>query len=131
MSSSRRSGTDDFTVDGRASLLGVARVYARDGLLLRAVAETSTRDAETRRAWSAFTEPAIAAVCERVEREIAAGRMVPFDIEGYVRPLVRMNLATFFEELVGVPEPPVEATVDRLHAIWTRTLSGFLVDSDR
>jgi len=120
-----RSGTGALEDDGRASILGIARIYARDGTLLRALAEASSYDEEARRAWQEFTEPAIRAVAERITSEVAAQRMRPFDVAGYVHSLVHMNLATFFSELIGQPDATVEAVVDRLATVWMRTLDGF------
>jgi AcrR family transcriptional regulator len=120
-----REGSDPVT-DGRRALLGVARVYAEHGELLRALAEASTRDPEAERAWRGFVEPVRRAITERVREEIAAGRIRRTDPEPTVRALISMNLSCFFQQLVGHPEADIEALVDTLHDIWLRAMYGEL-----
>jgi TetR/AcrR family transcriptional regulator, ethionamide resistance regulator len=117
-------GTGSLDEDGRRSLLGVARIYAEHGALLRALAEASRQDEEARRAWRDFTEPPIAAVSRRVAREVEAGRVPPIEAERFVPVLIGMNLAAFFERLVGTPDADVEGVVDVLHTVWLRAFYG-------
>lgn len=114
----------DLRSDGRDALLGVARMYAEHGELLRALAEASSRDPDAARAWESFTDPVRAAVTARVRQEVDAGRIAGIDPEPTVRALIAMNLSCFFEQLVGRPGADLEGLVDTLHAIWIRTLYG-------
>lgn len=110
---------------GREALLGVARLYAEHGELLRALAEAAGRDPEAARAWRGFVEPVRDAVVARVRGEVEAGRVPPdLDVEETVRALMAMNLACFFDQLAGRPEADVEGLVSVLHRIWTRVLYG-------
>ena len=115
----------DLVVDGRVALLGVARLYAEHGDLLRALADASERDPEAWRAWQGFTDPVRVAVTRRVEEEVSAGRVNGIDPERTVRALIAMNLACFFQQLGSESgEDEIVVLVDTLHAIWIRTLYG-------
>jgi AcrR family transcriptional regulator len=118
----RLYASDDPIAAGRAALVGLARLYAEHGAVLRALAET--RDVEARDAWLAFIEPVIAAHAEWIRREIAAGRVAPLDPEPTARALIGMNLQFFFDRLVDEPRPDVEETADTLLGLWTRALYG-------
>lgn len=59
---------------------------------------------------------------EMIERGIEAGDIRKIAPLRTARALIGMNLATFFEQVVGVPEPDVDSTVEMLLAVWVRTL---------
>ena len=107
---------------GREALAAAARLYAEHGEILRALAAAADDDKAAARAWAEFLEPSHRIMSEMVRREMAAGRITGIDPEPTVRALVAMNRACFFDHLVGRPNPPIDAVVDTLHAVWTRTL---------
>ena len=107
---------------GRDALLALARLYADHGLVLRALAEASGQDAEARRAWREFVEPVIEGHAQWIRREIALGRASGLDPEPTARALIGMNLQFFFDTLVGVEDPDVEAAAETLLVVWTRAL---------
>lgn len=107
---------------GREALAAAARLYAEHGEILRALAAAADDDKAAARAWAEFLEPSHRIMSEMVRREMAAGRITGIDPEPTVRALVAMNRACFFDQLVGRPDPPIDAVVDTLHAVWTRTL---------
>jgi hypothetical protein len=90
--------------------------------VLRALAEASGQDEEARRAWREFIEPVVAGHADWIRREIALGRVRGLDPEPTARALIGMNLQYFFDTLVGVEHPDVEAAAETLMAIWARTL---------
>jgi AcrR family transcriptional regulator len=110
--------------EGASALLAVARIYMREGPLLRALAEASRLDPDARRAWREFTDPPIAMVAERIREGIARGRIRPLDPDATAHALVGMNLYSFFDRLVDHPDADPEPLVDALHEIWMRTLYG-------
>lgn len=114
----------DLDAGGRAALLALARLYARHGALLRALAEASSQDGEAKRAWSEFVEPVIAGHAEKIREEVALGRIAGIDPEPTARALIGMNLQFFFDQLVDHPHPDVEAAADTLLTIWRRALYG-------
>jgi AcrR family transcriptional regulator len=110
--------------EGGRALLAIARIYMREGPLLRALAEASRLDPDARRAWREFTDPPIAMVAERIREGIARGRIAQLDAEATAHALVGMNLYAFFDQLVDNPDADPEPLVDALHEIWMRTLYG-------
>jgi AcrR family transcriptional regulator len=110
--------------DGGRALLAIARIYMREGPLLRALAEASRLDPDARRAWREFTDPPIAMIAERIRKEIASGWIRELDPEATAHALVGMNLYAFFDQLVDHPDADPEPLVDALHEIWVRTLYG-------
>jgi AcrR family transcriptional regulator len=113
---------EDPAQGGYEALLALARLYADHGLVLRALAEASDPDA--RRAWHAFLEPVVAAHAEWIRRETVAGRVSGLDPEPAARALIGMNLQYFFDTLVGVQDPDVDAAAATLLVLWTRALFG-------
>ena len=57
-------------------------------------------------------------------RETAAGRVRGLDPEPAARALIGMNLQYFFDALVGVKDPDVDAAAATLLVLWTRALFG-------
>jgi AcrR family transcriptional regulator len=115
--------TGDLITDARTSVEAVARFFAgRNGALVRALHEASAYDAEAARVWREFNEPVIAAFCDQIRREIAAGRLAGgIEVEPTVRALVGMNLYCFFDRIVGKPDADVEGLAGTLFAVWART----------
>jgi AcrR family transcriptional regulator len=120
-----RDGQGDVIRDAKAPLTAVARLYIENRALLRGLADAARADAEAKRAWADFTEPAVQAICERLRREIEIGNLREFDVEGYVRILVGMNLAAFFGLVTDEAPTDVDELVAKLHSIWTPTLATF------
>jgi TetR/AcrR family transcriptional regulator, ethionamide resistance regulator len=112
----------DPAAGGREALLALAGLYAREGRLLRALAEASSQDREARRAWRDFIEPVVEGHADWIRAEIEAGRVRGIEPEPTARALIGMNLQYFFDRLVDEPSPNLEATADTLLTIWQRTL---------
>jgi AcrR family transcriptional regulator len=115
----------DALGDGRATIRGIAAMYAEHGVVLRALHDAAARHPEARRVWEQFTEPVIALIAERLRTEIEEGRIAPLDDPGRTaRALVGMNLYAFFAQLAGhdPPEAQIDALVDTLNEIWDRAL---------
>src|SRR5438132_9003561 len=60
-------------IHGRDTLLGIARIYQENGVLLRALAEAARWDAEAARVWRGFTAGPIARVAAWIREGIADG----------------------------------------------------------
>ena len=124
LASEARATHSDPRDQARALFLGVARVYTQHGQLLRALRESSGRDADAARAWRDFTDPPIAATAAVIRAQLKAGRARDLDANRTARALITMNLGCFFEQLIGNPRARPEPLVETLVEIWMRTIYG-------
>jgi TetR/AcrR family transcriptional regulator, ethionamide resistance regulator len=108
----------------KASFAEVARVYAEHGELLRALRESAGHDPDAERAWNEFIGPPIAELVALIRAETEAGRSQGLDPERTARALVTMNLACFFEQLIGKPNADPDRLLDTLVEVWIRTIYG-------
>lgn len=115
-------GTGDLVVDGRATMLGVARVYRDHGRLIRALSEASAYDAQVAELWLQFKEPVIAGFAEKLAAEARAGRAADLDFEPVARALLGMNLNSLFDQVIDDPEVDLEGLVETLVTIWARVI---------
>ncbi|MGV9611423.1 TetR/AcrR family transcriptional regulator [Nocardia xishanensis] len=111
-----RTATDPRPA-ARAALESAARMYQRDGAVLRTLAEASQRDAEAAGLWREFLEPLEQAAAETISR---ADARLPH--ESIARALVAMNVHYLLDEVVGAEPEVLDTAVDTLAAIWERTL---------
>ncbi|MEU2257838.1 helix-turn-helix domain-containing protein [Nocardia xishanensis] len=111
-----RTATDSRPA-ARAALESAARMYQRDGAVLRTLAEASRRDAEAAGLWREFLEPLEQAAAEAISR---ADLRLPH--ESIARALVAMNVHYLLDEVVGAEPEVLDAAVGTLAAIWERTL---------
>lgn len=118
-------GGGDPVADARRSLEGVVGVYLRHGPVLRAIKVAVSGDPEVERRFRAGpVEHFVTAVAERIEDEVARGRIphpVPRDV---ARALVLMNEAYLLDTLGRVPPEDPAQVVAALHFVWMRTLYG-------
>ena len=108
----------------RAMFLKIARIYVEHGELLRALRESAGHDEDAERVWREFTDPPIKEFAWWIRAETAAGRSQGLDADRAARALVSMNLACFFEQLIGKPDAEPEPLVETLVEIWFRTIYG-------
>jgi TetR/AcrR family transcriptional regulator, ethionamide resistance regulator len=108
--------------DMRESLAAVAEVYARHGLVLGAIADAAGHDPDVESTYRALIERFVATTTERVERDIAAGRVEPLDAGESARALVWMSERYFKETLGRLPQAPLGTVLDALAEIWERVL---------
>jgi AcrR family transcriptional regulator len=113
---------EDPPAAGRVALLRVAQILSEDGVLVRELADAARYDPKAERLWRSFNEPVIASVAAKIRSEIKAGRATPVEPEATARALVGMNLYSFFDQLIGRPDPDIDAIVDALHGVWIRVL---------
>jgi AcrR family transcriptional regulator len=115
---------DDMLLAGRAALTAVAEIAKEAGAPMRALFEASAHDARAARLWRQFNEPVVAGFAVKVHQERDAGRITAIrDIDGVARVLVGMNLFALFDQVVGDPDANVDAIVENLYEVWTRTLT--------
>ena len=115
---------DDPRDLARAMFLEIARVYVRHGELLRALRESAGHDEDAERVWREFTGAPISDFAGWIRAETELGRSRGLDPEATARALISMNLACFFEQLIGRPGADPEPLVETLVEIWGRVIYG-------
>ncbi|MBF6076603.1 TetR/AcrR family transcriptional regulator [Nocardia beijingensis] len=101
----------------RAALESAARMYQRDGAVLRTLAAASQRDAEAAQLWREFLAPLEQAAAETIAH---ADDRLP--ASATARALVTMNVHHLLDEAVDAAPETVDIAVETLAAIWERTL---------
>ncbi len=112
----------DPVAGGRAALVAVARIAGKEGAPMRALWEAAQHDRRARKLWREFNEPVVAAVAARIRVEVDAARVPAVDATAMARALVGMNYFMLFDQIVGNPKADVDALVDAVFAVWSRTL---------
>jgi AcrR family transcriptional regulator len=116
-----RSAIDSVEA-GREALRRAAILYQQRGPLLRAFADAATHDPEVARVWHAAIDQVVAVAEELIDRANRAGGHPPLDVTRTARALVTMNVHYLLDQLAGMPDADVDATVKALATIWERTI---------
>jgi AcrR family transcriptional regulator len=103
---------------------GIVAVFAEHGPVLRALADAAADDPDVEEAYGALVTSFVDATAEHIEREAAAGRILPIDARETAKALVWMN-ERYLNLSLG-REPAMERAIvaETLHTIWTRVLYG-------
>jgi AcrR family transcriptional regulator len=108
----------------REATQGVVDVFARHGAVLQALADAAADDPEVERAHNGALNYFIEQITEHIQREVAAGNMLPCDARETARALAIMN-DRYMTTVLGrdkLVDP--ETVVETICTIWTRTLYG-------
>jgi TetR/AcrR family transcriptional regulator, ethionamide resistance regulator len=103
---------------------GVVAIYERHGAVMEALADAAADDREVEVAYRGSQEYFVKATADRVEREIAAGNMLPCNASETARALCIMNENYLRTVLGRNPTVAPSVVVDTLTTIWIRTLYG-------
>ncbi len=119
---------DDSRSEVRETLAAAAAFFARQGPLLRAIADASATDQEIEHLYRFGLIAGFAgAVAARVRRGAAGGEMDPtLDPDAVGLSLVLMTERYLLETVSRDPNPGAgrDAAVEALTVIWTKTLYG-------
>jgi AcrR family transcriptional regulator len=115
---SGRTGPDE----AREGLRAFVDFYARNGRLVRAVAEAAQHDERVLRTYSALVETFVAVTESAMRARIDAGEMGPLDAPEISRALVWMLNAYLLDTYGTSAEADRERVLDAVWTIWTRTL---------
>ena len=112
------------------ALRGGAETFLMHGPVLRAIADAAGQDAKVKEVYRfGLIERLIAAVADRVERDVAAG-LSPKDLdpEETARALVLMTERYLLDTFARLQDRPsrekTTAVGEALKAVWVRTLYG-------
>jgi AcrR family transcriptional regulator len=97
--------------------------YARNGPLVRAVAEAARHDDAVEEAYNGMVEGFVAITTQAIQMRVARGALAPLDAPEIARALVRM-LNGYLEDSLGHlgSQADPERVLDTVATIWTRTL---------
>ncbi len=108
----------------REATVGVVAVFAQHGAVLEALSDAAADDPEVEAAHRGALNFFIDATARHIEREIAAGNMLPCDASETARALCIMNDRYMTSVLGRNPTVDPEVVVDTITTIWVRTLYG-------
>jgi AcrR family transcriptional regulator len=117
-------GAGDGRELARDALEGIVAVFAEHGPVLQALADAATDDRDVERAHAELVQTFIDATAHQIEREIAAGRVLPLDAWETAKALVTMMERYLLQSFGGEPATARETVTETLTTIWTRVLYG-------
>ena len=100
---------------------GIVEVYARQGPVLRALADAATDDPEVEQVYGGLVQSFIDVTTHHIEAEVEAGRVLPLDAAETARALVWM-MERYLNRAMGHERIKRELVTDTLTTIWTRVL---------
>lgn len=118
------SGQGDPEAEIREALTNIAALYAKHGVLLRAIVEVSTYDDEVAQAWHGLLGRFIDATRVRIEAERAANRSVADHPHATAFALCWMTEHTMYQHSVEGQPFATDEMVEALVGIWLRSVYG-------
>lgn len=116
------AGSGDPLAEGREATALLVGVWAEHGTLLRAIGEAASHDDEVERVYQGLVQVFVDATIERMERDVAAGRVVVPDVRETAIALCWMT-ERYLTITFGRPDGGDRATaIEVLHAIWMRAI---------
>lgn len=112
----------DGETAAREALAGIVDFFAREGRLVRAIAEAAHHDDEIERVYRGLVSMFSDLTEKALEQEIAAGRVAPLDPHETARALTFMNEGYLLDSFGREPPADREAVLEALSTIWRRVL---------
>jgi AcrR family transcriptional regulator len=118
------SGTGDGPQLIREALGGVVGVFAANGPVLRALADSAVDDPRVEKAYIELIDRFVVTTTRHIKNEMAAGRILPLDAEQTAFALT-WGAERYMQLSFGrTPDVAVEVLTDALTTIWSRALYG-------
>jgi TetR/AcrR family transcriptional regulator, ethionamide resistance regulator len=108
----------------RAATDGIVAVFSEHGPVLRALADAAADDPDVDEVYGQLVTSFVDATAEHIDREVAAGRILPLDARETAKALVWMNERYLTLSLGRAPTTERALVAETLHTIWTRVLYG-------
>ena len=118
------TGSGDGPALAREAMEGIVEVYARQGPVLRALADAATDDPEVELVYGGLVQSFIDVTTHHIEAEIAAGRVLPLNASETATALVWMNERYLTLSLGREPAADRALVASTLETIWSRVLYG-------
>ena len=117
------TGSGEGPAQAREAMEGFVEVYAQHGAVLRALAAAATDDPEVERVYIGLVHEFVDVTARHIEKEIAAGQVIPLDAKETARALCWM-MERYLNSAMGHERIKRDVVVDTLTTIWTRVLYG-------
>jgi AcrR family transcriptional regulator len=117
-------GEGDGPELAREATEGIVSVFAEHGPVLRALADAAADDPGVDEVYGALVKSFVDVTARHIEREVAAGRILPLDPEETAKALVWMNERYLTLSLGREPTTEPAVVARTLHTIWSRVLYG-------
>lgn len=118
------SGEGDPEQELATALANIGALYREHAVLLRAIVEVSTYDAEIANLWRATVGRFAEATERRIAAEREAGRAACAHARATAFALTWMTERTFYEQLVQGGPLPEDELVEALTGVWLRGVYG-------
>jgi AcrR family transcriptional regulator len=117
-------GEGDGPALAREATEGIVAVFAEHGPVLRALADAAADDPDVDEVYGQLVNSFVDVTSQHIEREVAAGRILPLDPRETAKALVWMNERYLTLSLGREPSTDRAAVARTLHTIWSRVLYG-------
>jgi AcrR family transcriptional regulator len=111
-----------FEDAGRANFGLVVDFFARNGPLLRAVADAAAGDEELERIYRGFLDAFDELTAQALQRLVDEGRIAPLDVRQTARALTLLNERYLLDAFGRQPTIDRERALEALWTIWRRTV---------
>ena len=111
-----------FADRGRANFELVVDFFARNGPLIRAIADAAAGDEELERIYGGFIDGFTELAAQALERLVQEGRIAPLDVPQTARALTLLNERYLLDAFGRQPMADRERVADTLWTIWRRTV---------
>jgi len=117
-------GDGDGPALARAATEGIVAVFAEHGPVLRALADAAADDPDVDQVYGRLVKSFVDVTARHIDKEIAAGRILPLDPQETAEALVWMNERYLTLSLGREPTTDRAVVAETLHTIWSRVLYG-------
>jgi hypothetical protein len=118
------SGDGDGPARARSALEGIVGVYAQHGAVMNALADAAADDPEVEKVYGDLVQSFIDVTANRIEQEVAAGRILALEPRETAKALVWMNERYLNLNLGRQHHVARPLATEALATIWSRTLYG-------
>ena len=117
-------GTGEGPALIRDAIAWVVAVFATNGPVLRALADAAAEDPRVEQTYASLIRRFEVATAQHIEREAAAGRVLPLDADETATALTWM-MERYLQLRLGRPsDTPADQITEALTTIWSRVLYG-------
>ena len=118
------TGEGDGPALVREATEGIVSVFVEHGPVLRALADAAADDPEVEEVYGQLVTSFVDVTAQHIEAEVAAGRILPLDVQETAKALVWMNERYLTLTLGREPTADRAVVARTIATIWSRVLYG-------